>query len=629
MSCENLRKNIFLIDKGKRTNLYLFIIESDKVFDKVFKYKKIFYLLDLDTIDLKFLDSEPSTPFLNKIKSYLKLLQKNHRKLKILQKKNFYLAILRVVDIDQRDDPSQPKKDLKFIDEEIGMAISPDDILKDLLNIFALYWGSYFTSSNLFISHGLNLENLINGKNFEEFGNFTQNIDIFTQLREEQFYFIQKSLKMYNLSLETSNINVSLAMSLLVSSIEILSQKYQWADMKFENLRFGKEIVKLYNNDGELTDKKKNEYTMQIETLYMKDIYKVKANFVEFCKQLLMYTHFFNELTEILFRNLYDVRSQFLHVGEQKSNNKDQIWQFNVLNSSKNNIKSFKHKNGKMYAKIIRIPSYNRMKVVIQEIITRFVNYLHSVKNSGEDKNRYYGLIYHKDSKGEIINDKNGNPIILRKIGDFKERNIITVSPRVPKKPGLLVMGNELYREIDYMDLDLFRYKSKKIEELNVKEEFNEAIKLANEVISSEFFSMEFGFPRQIIYKKIFALSLLKRYEEANKLFELYEIHELSYENLSLFNLKAYNMGYLGEFERAHETIDKVLEFVKKAFDKELNSKSEKLADYSDSKGEIFQLEGKFKNALDWYEVSLKYGDFPINEKTKKKILECKEKEVG
>ncbi|QEE14484.2 hypothetical protein DSAG12_00297 [Promethearchaeum syntrophicum] len=94
-----------------------------------------------------------------------------------------------------------------------------------------------------------------------------------------------------------------------------------------------------------------------------------------------------------------------------------------------------------------------------------------------------------------------------------------------------------------------------------------------------------------------------------------------------LFNLDAYNMGYLREFERVHEIIDEVLDFVKNASDKELHSKYEKLANYSDSKGEIYQIEGKFKDALVWYEISLKYGDFPINEKTKKKILACKEKE--
>jgi len=67
--------------------------------------------------------------------------------------KTYYnLGVIRIVDIDQRENQLEPKTDLSFIDNEIGMTISPEDILQDLMNIFALYWGNYFKVLPLFIS---------------------------------------------------------------------------------------------------------------------------------------------------------------------------------------------------------------------------------------------------------------------------------------------------------------------------------------------------------------------------------------------------------------------------------------------------------------------------------------------
>ena len=72
----------------------------------------------------------------NEYETICQFLKENHRRIKDLQNRNHYIAIIRVVDIDQREDQSEPREDLSFIDNEIGLSVSPQDILQDLLNIF-------------------------------------------------------------------------------------------------------------------------------------------------------------------------------------------------------------------------------------------------------------------------------------------------------------------------------------------------------------------------------------------------------------------------------------------------------------------------------------------------------------
>lgn len=625
MSVENFRRNSILIEQGKKTNLYLFILETDKNFETELKYKNLFYLIKLDSIELNFLEIDSSTQFLDEIKSKFKFIEENQRKLRDLMNKNHYITIFRVVDIDQREDQSDPKEDLSFLDNDIGMAISPQDILQDLLNIFALYWGNYFKIASTFpiSSHGFNLSNLIKNKRFEEFEGLNQNIEVFTQLREEQYYFIQKCLKMYNLSLEMANSNVSLAMSLLVSSIEVLSQKYQWADMTFENQQFGKWIMTQFEKQGNIEKDIKKELLENIGIRYMKEVYRATANFVELCIRVLKNTSFHNELTEKLFKNLYKVRSQFLHVGEQKGNSRSQIWEFNLTNNSKNDIQSFEH-NEEKYARIVRIPAYNYMKGIIQKIITRFVNFLHAVRESDEDKDLYYGLVYVKNKQGILIKDENGNPILKRKIGDFKERNTVIISPRKLLKPGMGVMRNDYHREIDAIDLDKFRQMVYKIDELIEQGDLLNALEMADTQINSYLFTINYDFPRRILYQKILILLKLGNNDDALSIFTQYEIDDINEQTHSFFNLKAFIYANQKNFEKAHDIIDILLNFIENLSQPLEIFKNKLLADYTDSKGEIYQKQELYKEALDCYEKSLSYGDFPINKETKEKIDFCK-----
>lgn len=608
MNFENFRLNNILIEEGRESNLFLFIVESDRDFENDFKYKDVFYLVNLDSLDLDFLDTGVSNPFTEAIKSKITFIKENNREIKNLQNKKYFIAIIRVVDIVP------------------GEASSPHDILQDILNIFALYWCKYlkYTDFSFISSHGFNLSNIVEDRDFEEFPELNHNIEVFTQLREEQFYFIQKCLRMFNLSLEMANSNVSLAMSLLVSSVEALSQKYQWADMKFENQKFGKNLKEIIERQKNIEENTKQLLFEEIGQIYMKDIYRVAANFVELCNRVSKGTPRYNELTEKMYKNLYSERSQFLHVGEQKLNSRTRHWTFNSINDSKTDLKLFQHRDGNLYTKIIRIPSYNIMKRFTQEIITRFVNYLHSIRDYNEDKKKYYGLIYRKDRNGNLIKDDNDNPIIKDKIGGFKTRNIVHISHRTPLVPGMVVMEDNVHREIDTLDLDSFRINGDQIAELFNQGNYDQAIERADTHINSYFFTMEYEHPRRILLLKIVSLIELKKYDEAVALYEQYEINETNNQTHEFFNKKALIYASKENFDRAHRLIDELLLFVENITELSNEYKNYYLSIYTASKGDFFKMRKLNQEAIKLYEKSLSYGEFPHNEEIKRKITKCR-----
>lgn len=609
MSIENFRQNKILIEEGGEIDFYLFIVESDKDFENDFKYKDFFYLINLDSLDLDFLDIGVSNPLTEAIKSKITFIKENHEGIKNLQNKNYYISIIRSVSISH------------------GEALSPHDILQDLLNIFAIYWGNYFkyTDFSFISSHGFNLLSIIEDIDFEEFTQLNHNIEVFSQLREEQFYFIQKCLRMFNLSLEMANSNVSLAMSLLVSSVETLSQKYQWADMRFENQKFGIYLKEIFDELSTIEENTKQVLFEQIGQVYMKDIYRVAANFVEICNRVLNEPPRhprYNELTEKMFKNLYNERSQFLHVGEEKLNSRTRHWRFNSINDSKTDLKLFQHKDGNLYTKIIRIPAYNIMKEFIREIITRFVNYLHSTRDSNEDKERYYGLIYRKDINNNLIKDENDNPIIERKIGDFKTRNIIQITIRNPVSPGMAIMEDNVHRDIDTLDLDSFRIFGDQIAELINQGNFDQAIEKADTYINSYFFTMKYKHPRRILLLKIVSLLELKKCDDAIALYDQYEINEINDQTLEFFNTKAHIYASKEDFERAHRIIDELLVFVENITEYSNGFKNYCLSRYTASKGNFFEMQELYQEAIFFYQKSLTYGEFPHNEEIRRKIAE-------
>ncbi len=280
--------------------------------------------------------------------------------------------------------------------------------------------------------------------------------------------------------------------------------------------------------------------------------------------------------------------------------------------------------DGTLYTNVIRIPAYDIMKKLIQDLITRFVNYLHSFHDSDEDKERYYGLIYRRDDNGNLIKDENDNPILKEKIGDFKTRNIIHISPRQSISPGTAIMEDNVHRKIDTLDLDSFRIFGDQIAELIDQGNFDQAVERADIHINSYFFTMEYEHPRRILLLKIVSLLELKKYSEVIALYEQYEINEINNQTHSFFNLKAYIYAFKGDFESAYRIINELLVFIENMTEESDRSKNKFLSVYTSSKGEFFQMQALYQRALNCYEKSLTYGEFPHNEEIMKKIVECK-----
>lgn len=630
MGVENFKKNHMLLEKGKKAQYQILLFESEHKFESNIRYKDFVYIISLGNListdygktKVIFYNSKNTQGISEEttLDQHIKTL----KKIESINKK-FYLMLIKVVDLDQREDKSQPKKDFSFIDPDIEGTISPFDIAKDILNIISLFFSKYFFPlANLIIPIDFNPSDMIPLYKWIEDEKLNQNFKIFTQLRQEQFYLVEKSLSQYNLSNKISWDNLDLALSMLVSSIETFSQKYQWAEMKFENLYFGKELVKIFDTQDSIEKSVKENLIQDIKKLYMKNFYRVKGNFIAFCINLLIGTPIYNELTDKLFKNIFDYRSKFFHTGMKRggTNRKDH-WQFTLLNNSKNDLQKFKHNNGSWYVRVIRIPSFNSLKVIFSQMISRFVQYLYSNRENKDDENLYNGKLYKRTSKGKILKDEKGNPIIKEKIGDFAERNKIKINIRVPKQMGTVVFGNEYHREIDSIDLDMFRQNLEKIIKANKEEKYIEAIKLADKQIESYHFNSKFFITRQIIYQKIFSLSRLQKFDESSKLFETYEIKEISIESCHPFNIKAYNYAYQEDFDKALILIDEIIQTlsqIKPILKEELIILQ---ANSLDSKGEILQMMKDFSNAIDYYEKSLKLGEFPFHEKTKARLKEC------
>lgn len=80
---------------------------------------------------------------------------------------------------------------------------------------------------------------------------------------------------------------------------------------------------------------------------------------------------------------------------------------------------------------------------------------------------------------------------------------------------------------------------------------------------------------------------------EGLELFEKYNINELSETLINPFNIKGLLLAKKGEFEEAHRIIDEIIKKTQDTLAK---------LDYTDSKAEIFQMEGNYQEAIKIYE---------------------------
>ncbi len=300
-----------------------------------------------------------------------------------------------------------------------------------------------------------------------------------------------------------------------------------------------------------------------------------------------------NEKFEEMIKNLYDVRSKILHAGKSLIvNSRNDILLYN-LQTRAGNVKKFSAKKGK-YVELIRIPSYNELLKILSSIIRNFIHYLYSVRENDKDKKLY-------------------------KKSDTVKRNMVTASiNKEGYKPGSIVnLNKDFYKKVDFIELTRIKNKIIEIEKMISENNNKGVLDKLRLIFAHQDFSTEFHYFRHACYLKVRILFGLNDFEGCVQVFEDYQIKEINEENIYYFNLKAYSIAKLDNFQEAHKIIDTVL---LKAHNDELK------ACFLDSKGEFYQLVSDYQSAITFYKKSLEYKQDPpynFHEETLKKLKEC------
>lgn len=597
---ENLRQNKLLIEKGKKFRFYYFLIESAKKIDNDIEIGNIAYLYVLEHIDFEVITE--GEPFINEIKKIWEL-----EKTFNMQSKS-YILVIKVVNLVQKEVHHPVTKLSQVVDPEIGIGISPSNICDDLLNIFTLYFHSWFKLVKQLSIEGINEEISLIKKRYQkvpqnkEGKDLTLNLTTICGLREDQFYLIQKSLSRLNQSLKSVDDDLELGLVLLVSTIENLSRKYGEAEEEFdEKIEFYLKLKKIFANakyksilEGDVGD----ELFTEIGNAYINLSYLKTKNKYKNFSLIYISPGLKNEKFEEMIENLYVIRSKVLHAGKSlviKSRNKSILYN---LQTRAGNIKSYSDDKGK-YANLIRIPAYNDLLKILSNVLRNFIQYLYSVKDDKKDMSLY-------------------------KKSDTVKRNIVTASiNKGGFKPGYVVnLESDFYRRVDYVELIKIKHKIKEIEKIITEGNYKDALEKLKIIFNHKNFSTKYYYFRCACYLKIKVLHNLNDFKACLQIFEDYQIKEINEENILYFNLKAYCLAKLDEFQKAHELIDDLLT---------RTDLDELKACFLDSKGDFFQLAGDFQNAVTFYNNSLDYKHdppFAFHEETRKKIKDC-EKLLG
>lgn len=241
---------------------------------------------------------------------------------------------------------------------------------------------------------------------------------------------------------------------------------------------------------------------------------------------------------------------------------------------------------------LVRIPSFYNILILFEKIFSNFIQYLYNLKDDEEVK---------------VLYDEN----------DLLQRGVILTRINKPKRPGEIIFNIDTYREIDYNDLQWFRNISKFIEDLIRNQKFKESLLQINKALDFRLFNLNYYDCRKIVYQKILVLFYLKDYEEIIDFDNRTNLIILPEENLLYFNLIAYSFAYLKEFEGAYRLINKLIDMSKNEYQK---------ANFFDSKGEFFQIQEKYYEAIKFYKKSLDlYSESPFDfhKETLQKLKHC------
>ena len=358
----------------------------------------------------------------------------------------------------------------------LGAGLSILDILDDLLNILSLYYNRYFIIFPFNLFNNFDISNKYKDKiknssiNYEEIdessSGITNNFNILCKLRQEQFYLIEKSMKLYSNSIYTNETNSSIALCFLISSIEILAQKYielseDWEE--YSHLGFYHSLKKILEKIKD-DDLKKIIFT-EIGQKYIKEAFQVKARYKKFLFNFAdPEFHLIEDSNDKLFRELvgeyYDLRSLYIYTGNE------------ILTSNYNNpIIYNKTNNGKLktYEEGSRLdirflPSFQFLIRLIKSSILNFINYLYENRNAELDKQKYNLL-------------------------DSRPRRMIEATARSDISAGTPVFGSNIHMKEQYIHL---KERNEKIKEYdnakNYEQLINEFMRIKEKIKDSQDF---------------------------------------------------------------------------------------------------------------------------------------------
>lgn len=242
----------------------------------------------------------------------------------------------------------------------------------------------------------------------------------------------------------------------------------------------------------------------------------------------------------------------------------------------------------------MRIPKYDDLLRIFGNILRNCIAFLFSVKENEDDKKLY------KKS------DKAKRNIV---IGTIKKGGV---------KPGYLVdIESDFFQKVDFIELTRTNNKIRASEKMINEGENASALDELNGILQRDTFSMEYSVFRSACYLKIIVLHNFEEFEACLQLFEEYNITEITKENISLHNIRAYCFAKLRRFQEAHELIDEIIAKVEEDLLK---------ANFLDSKGEFYQLAEEYEKAITYYKKSLGFTHEPpyaFHEETKRKLKEC------
>lgn len=425
MLIENLKLHYNLVknEKYQTINRWV-IIQSSKLFLKQLKIDEYVVLYPLDCIntqlDIDKVDSSILNPFIERLKNYKQINGQFGQQI--------YLLEVKLITINQ-DRMRVP-----------GSGLNIQDILDDLLNILSLYYNRYFIIFPFNIFNDFNISEKYKNRiknsdiNHDDIDasskDITINFNLLCQLRQEQFYLIEKSMKLYSNSLYANETNSSIALCFLISSIEILAQKYielseDWEEYSHLGFYHGlkKDLKKIEDEDL------KQELFTKIGQRYIKTAFHIKARFKEF---LFKFTnrefHLIEDSNDILFKELvsdyYDLRSLYIHAGTEilTPNYKRTI----IYNrTDKGKLKTYQE-GSKLDIRLL--PSFQFLIIVIKSSVLNFLDHLYKNRDEEQDKQKYNLL-------------------------DFKPRGTIEITAKRDILAGTAVSGAHVHMKEQYIHL--------------------------------------------------------------------------------------------------------------------------------------------------------------------------------